>query len=84
MRSAFYYDAAASRVVAGPGAAAFNAIAWVDTNIVDGAVNGVATLVRSTAGVTRKAQSGFVRTYAAVIGLGAVLLIAWFAWRSIA
>jgi NADH-quinone oxidoreductase subunit L len=84
LEQAWYYDTAASRVVAGPGAAAFNAIAWIDTNIVDGAVNGVATLVRGTAGITRKAQSGFVRTYAAVIGLGAVVLIAWFAWRSIA
>jgi len=84
LEQAWYYDATASRVVAGPGAAAFGAVAWVDTHVVDGAVNGVATLVRSTAGITRKAQSGFVRTYAAVIGLGAVVLIAWFAWRSIA
>ncbi len=84
LEQAWYYDAAVSRVVSGPGATAFNSISWVDTHIVDGAVNGVATLVRNSAGVTRKAQSGFVRTYAAVIGLGAVLLIAWFAWRSIA
>lgn len=83
LEQAWYYDAAVSGVVAGPGAAAFNAVNWVDTHIVDGAVNGVATLVRNSAGVTRKAQSGFVRTYAAVIGLGAVLLMAWFAWRSI-
>lgn len=81
---AWFYDTAVSRVVAGPGAAAFNAIAWADTHIVDGTVNGVATLVRRTAGIMRTAQSGFVRTYAAVIGLGAVLLTAWFVWRSIA
>ncbi|MEO8163718.1 MAG: proton-conducting transporter membrane subunit, partial [Ilumatobacteraceae bacterium] len=84
LEQAWYYDAAVNRIVAGPGAAAFNAVAWVDAHIVDGAVNGVATLVRHSAGVTRKAQSGFVRTYAAVIGIGAVALVAWFAWRSIA
>lgn len=84
LEQAWYYDAAVSRGVAGPGAATFSAIAWADTHVVDGAVNGVATLVRSTALATRKAQSGFVRTYAAVIGLGAVVLIAWFAWRGIA
>lgn len=84
LEQAWYYDAAVSRGVAGPGAATFSAIAWVDTHVVDGAVNGVATLVRSTALITRKAQSGFVRTYAVVIGLGAVVLIAWFAWRGIA
>ncbi|MFA5773991.1 MAG: NADH-quinone oxidoreductase subunit L [Ilumatobacteraceae bacterium] len=83
LEQAWYYDTAVSQAIAGPGARAFNAIAWVDLHIVDGAVNGVATLVRRSAGVTRKAQSGFVRTYAAVIGLGAVLLVAWFAWRSI-
>lgn len=83
LEQAWYYDTAASRLVAGPGAAAFNAIAWVDVHIVDGAVNGAATLVRGTAGIARKAQNGFVRTYAAVIGLGAVVLVAWFAWRSI-
>lgn len=84
LEQAWYYDAAVSRGVAGPGAATFSAIAWVDTHVVDGAVDGVATLVRSTALITRKAQSGFVRTYAVVIGLGAVVLIAWFAWRGIA
>ncbi|MEK7295016.1 MAG: NADH-quinone oxidoreductase subunit L [Actinomycetota bacterium] len=84
LEQAWYYDTAASRGVAGPGVAAFNGIAWVDAHIVDGAVNGVATLVRGTAGFTRQAQSGFLRTYAAVIGLGAVVLLAWFAWRSIA
>lgn len=83
LEQAWRYDDAAGALVAGPGAAAFNAVAWADDNVVDGAVNGVATLVRSAAGVTRKAQSGFVRTYAAVIGLGAVALLAWFIFRSI-
>jgi NADH-quinone oxidoreductase subunit L len=84
LEQAWYYDTAVSRVVAGPGATAFSAVAWIDSHIVDGAVNGAATLVRNSAGVTRRAQSGFVRTYAAVIGIGAVGLVAWFAWRSIA
>ncbi|MEO8363115.1 MAG: NADH-quinone oxidoreductase subunit L [Ilumatobacteraceae bacterium] len=83
LEQAWYYDTTVSQVIAGPGVRAFNAIAWVDLHIIDGAVDGVAALVRRSAGVTRRAQSGFVRTYAAVIGLGAVLLVAWFAWRSI-
>lgn len=82
LEQAWYYDTAVSRAVAGPGVAAFDGIAWVDAHIIDGVVDGVATLVRGTAGFTRKAQSGFLRTYAAVIGLGAVVLMAWFAWRS--
>jgi hypothetical protein len=38
----WYYDAAVSGFMGGPGRAGFNAIAWFDANIVDGAVNGIA------------------------------------------
>ena len=37
-----------------------------------------ADAVRDTAGELRKGQSGFVRGYAAIIGLGVVVLLAWF------
>ena len=50
LEQAWYYDAGASKLVGGPGAALFNGIAWVDAHIVDGAVNGTATLVRNIGG----------------------------------
>ncbi|NQV96311.1 MAG: NADH-quinone oxidoreductase subunit L [Acidimicrobiaceae bacterium] len=81
LEQAWYYDNAASQVVSGPGAASFNLIAWVDTNIVDGIVNGVGELVRSLAGSLRRVQSGFVRAYALLISLGAVVMLAWFLVR---
>jgi NADH-quinone oxidoreductase subunit L len=62
----------------GPGRKGFQAIAWVDRNIVDGAVNGVGRLVRGSASEARKAQSGYVRQYAAALGVGVVLLLVWF------
>jgi NADH-quinone oxidoreductase subunit L len=34
--------------------------------------------VRDTAGVLRKGQNGFVRAYAGIIGVGVVVLLAWF------
>ena len=83
LEQAWYYDNAASRVVAGPGAATFNFIAWVDANIVDGIVNGVGELIRSIAGSLRRVQSGFVRTYALLISLGALAVLAWFLLRGV-
>ena len=84
LEQAWLYDAAAAKLVGGPGRAAFNAVAWADSRIVDGAVNGTATLVRGVAGQVRKSQSGFTRVYAALMTIGAVVLLAWFVLRGIA
>jgi NADH-quinone oxidoreductase subunit L len=81
LEQAWKYDATVSRVVGGPGAAAFNLIAWIDANIVDGIVNGVGESIRGAAGSVRRIQSGFVRTYALLISLGTVLILAWFLLR---
>ena len=56
----------------GPGRKAFEDVAWFDANIIDGAVNGAATAVREAAGELRKGQTGFVRGYAAILGIGVV------------
>ncbi|TRZ82102.1 MAG: NADH-quinone oxidoreductase subunit L [Actinobacteria bacterium] len=81
LEQAWYYDAAASRLIAGPGAAGFNLLAWIDTNIVDGIVNGVGSVIRRVASSLRRAQNGFVRAYALLISLGAVVVLAWFLLR---
>jgi NADH-quinone oxidoreductase subunit L len=50
--------------------------AWVvDTRIIDGAVNGMASVVRATGSATRKLQSGYVRNYALGIAVGMAALI---------
>jgi len=46
-----------------------------DLGIIDGAVNGVAKLVRMSASGLRRAQTGLVRQYALGIVLGVVLLL---------
>ena len=74
----WYYDAAVTHFMGGPGRKAFDAVAWYDGAIVDGAVNGVGRLVRGTAQRIRTVQSGNVRNYAAAIGVGVVLLLGWF------
>jgi NADH-quinone oxidoreductase subunit L len=84
LEQAWFYDAGAAKLVGGPGRAAFNAVAWADSRIVDGAVNGTATLVRNIAGQVRKSQNGFTRVYAALMAVGAVALLAWFLFRGVA
>ena len=84
LEQAWFYDAGAAKLVDGPGRAAFNAVAWADSHIVDGAVNGTATLVRGIASQVRKSQSGFTRVYAALMAVGAVALLAWFLYRGVA
>jgi len=51
---------------------------FVDTLMIDGTVNGIGQLIRSSADGLRHMQSGYVRTYAAWILAGGVLVIAWF------
>jgi NADH-quinone oxidoreductase subunit L len=72
------YDSSIAWFMGGPGRKAFEAVAWFDKNVVDGVVNGAAKAVALTAGQVRKGQTGNVRNYAAVLGVGVVLLLAWF------
>jgi NADH-quinone oxidoreductase subunit L len=74
----WYYDKAISWFMGNPGRRGFQDVADFDSKVVDGAVNGVATVVRETSGQVRKAQTGYVRQYAGVIGIGVVLLLGWF------
>jgi NADH-quinone oxidoreductase subunit L len=51
----------------------------VERGIVDGAVNGIAQMIGVSSGQMRKAQTGYVRNYALVIGLGVVLILGFLA-----
>jgi NADH-quinone oxidoreductase subunit L len=77
----WYYDETLAKVMGGPGEQAFEGLATVDSRGVDGAVNGVARLLVLAGGQLRKLQTGYVRSYAAGVGVGAVLLLAWFVVR---
>jgi len=54
----------------------------VDAAMIDGAVNGVGQTVRAGSGALRRIQTGSVRTYAASLFLGVVLIIGWYLFRS--
>ena len=52
----------------------------VDVKIIDGFVNGVAKMFGALAGVLRYTQTGFARNYAAVILIGAIVVIGYFGY----
>ena len=72
------YDGAVTAFMGGPGRKAFEAIAWFDARVIDGAVHGAARLATAAGGGARRAQTGNVRNYAAFIGVGVVVLLGWF------
>jgi NADH-quinone oxidoreductase subunit L len=72
------YDEAISAFMGGPGRRAFDAVARFDSQVVDGAVTGTATGVRSVAERLRRGQTGFVRNYSAVVVAGVLGVLIWF------
>jgi NADH-quinone oxidoreductase subunit L len=67
------YDAA----VVGPVVSGSRVVLWkgVDVAVIDGAVNGVANRARGIGGVLKRLQSGNIRSYAAWVLLGSVVLL---------
>jgi NADH-quinone oxidoreductase subunit L len=53
----------------------------VDNTVIDGAVNGMGTLVGETGAVVRHLQTGSMRAYALSVLLGAVLMVGYYLWR---
>jgi len=53
----------------------------IDVNIIDGAVNGTASIVDGSSSLLRRLQSGSVRTYAGSLFIGVVLILGYYLWR---
>jgi NADH-quinone oxidoreductase subunit L len=72
----WYIDSSITNFMGGLGRKGFELIALFDKVVIDGAVNGVARATRGGALRLRTVQSGYVRWYALMIGVGAVLIVA--------
>jgi NADH-quinone oxidoreductase subunit L len=74
----YFVDEVYFATVVNPVIAGSRAVLWrgVDAGLIDGAVNGVGTLARTIGGILRRFQSGNIRTYAAWVVLGCVMVIA--------
>jgi NADH-quinone oxidoreductase subunit L len=78
----WYIDEGVAAAVSGPLERGANDLAFnVDVGLVDGTVNGVARLTAQTGRQLRRLQTGYVRNYALGIGIGAAVLLAYFAAR---
>jgi len=76
----YYIDEIYNAIVVWPLLVTSREFLWkfVDTILIDGTVNGVGHVIRASANGLRHMQTGYVRTYAAWILAGGVLVIAWF------
>ncbi|MDP9404086.1 MAG: NADH-quinone oxidoreductase subunit L [Actinomycetota bacterium] len=76
LQRAWGIDALYSALIEKPGHALSTfAARVVDARVIDGAVNGVASLVRAGGGQLRKVQTGYVRNYALGVAFGATVLL---------
>ncbi len=84
LRAGWGIDAMYDTLVAKTGTAlSLFAATTIDTSLIDAAVNGVASAVRSTGESVRRLQTGFVRSYALGVMLGLVLLLVWMLTRAV-
>jgi NADH-quinone oxidoreductase subunit L len=75
---AYRVDDLYGKVIVAPGRKAAEVAAFdVDLPVIDGAVNGVARLVRSAGEWARPLQTGFVRSYGALLLGGTVVVVVW-------
>ncbi len=78
LQRGWYVDWAYDRFIARPSELMAGVFATVvDNRIIDGAVNGLGTLVRAGGVQLRKLQTGYVRNYALGLTAGLVLLLAY-------
>ena len=82
MRQKFLVDEAYDAVIIWPLHWISKNVLWkvVDNGLIDGAVNGTATVVQIWSQQLRKIQNGYVRSYATWILLGTALLFAYFSY----
>jgi NADH-quinone oxidoreductase subunit L len=76
LQRVWYWDDFYDLVIGRPSQRVATFCAWVvDARIIDGAVNGLAHLVRITGTAARRLQTGYARNYALGIALGMAMLV---------
>jgi NADH-quinone oxidoreductase subunit L len=81
LANAFYLNALYSWLVRSPGLGLGRSLRVVDERVIDGAADELTETVGRTARLAPILQSGFVRSYALAILLGAVALLLFLGWR---
>jgi len=80
LENKYYVDEFYDNAVVNPIEQTSRHILWkvVDVKIIDGFVNGIALRIAGLAEILRYTQNGFTRNYAAVILIGAIVVIGYF------
>ena len=74
-RAELYGNEVNDELVVRPGAHLVSGLTFADRHVVDGVVEGGALAVSGTGMIVRLTQTGFVRSYALSVLLGAVLVV---------
>jgi len=79
-RQKFYVDEIYDRLIVWPIARISDVLLWrvIDVHVIDGLVNGAGGLVQYWAGGLRRIQSGYTRSYATWVLIGAVLIFIYY------
>ena len=82
LQNKYYLDEIYNAVIVQPIKQLSTGALWkgVDAGLIDGSVNGVGASVQGFAASLRKVQTGSIRTYAASLFLGTVLILGWYLW----
>jgi NADH-quinone oxidoreductase subunit L len=73
----YYVDEFYDSTVVRPVVDGSREVLWrvADVDVIDGAVNGVGAVARATGNLLRRAQSGYIRDYAAWVLAGSILIV---------
>ncbi|HEX8722858.1 MAG TPA: NADH-quinone oxidoreductase subunit L [Pyrinomonadaceae bacterium] len=84
LENKYYVDEIYDAAVVEPIKSGSRGLLWqfLDVSVIDGFVNGVGRGTAALGGVLRHLQAGFVRSYAAIILLGALAVVGYFAWNA--
>jgi NADH-quinone oxidoreductase subunit L len=79
----YYVDELYDRMIVRPIRIASEDALWrgFDVAVIDGAVNGMGTIVAGGAWALRRLQTGSVRAYAGSLFLGVILILGYYLWR---
>jgi NADH-quinone oxidoreductase subunit L len=77
----FYFDQLYSALVVRPLEALAMVAALIDRYVIDGLVNGVATIPVALGGIVRRLQSGLVQRYALAGVMGVLMIVLALAWQ---
>ncbi len=83
LENKYYVDEIYDTAIVNPVMGAARNVLWriLDVKIIDGTVNGIARAFGETGGAMRFLQTGLARSYAAIMLIGAIVLILYFTLR---